>query len=159
MPILPDAGPRAKGPPAGPCLNPEACLGSWEAGRIPGGEPGPRIMGPRLSEQTSTTTGLHPKHQLAPCSSQPLGQVRVPRPLRGSLPGATDAKHEAGPEHCWCPGDCSGEAPLLVGTRPRRAKRDSEGLGQLSPTEAWNRVHLLLHPALTLSGPEALGSG
>ena len=54
------------------------------------------ITGPRLSEQTSTTTGLHPKRQLAPCSSQPLGQVRVPHPPRGSLPGATDAKHEAG---------------------------------------------------------------
>ena len=47
----------------------------------------------------------------------------------------------------------------MAGTQPLRAKRDSEGPGQLSPTEAWNRVHLLLHPALTLSGPEALGSG
>lgn len=46
----------------------------------------------------------------------------------------------------------------MVGTRPLRAKRDSEGPGKLSPTEAWNQVHLLLHPALTLSGPEALGS-
>ena len=40
----------------------------------------------------------------------------------------------------------------MVGTRHLRAKRDSEGLGQLSPTEAWNWVHLLLHPAFTLVG-------
>lgn len=31
-------------------------------------------------------------------------------------------------------------------------KRDSEGLGQLSRTEAWNWAHLLLHPAFTLVG-------
>lgn len=40
----------------------------------------------------------------------------------------------------------------MVGTRHLRAKGESEGLGQLSPTEAWNRVHLLLHPAFTLVG-------
>lgn len=92
IPILPDAGPRGKGPecytnPRGPCLNPGAYLGSWEAGWIPEGEPGCISRGPGSKSRPPPLQACTLNASWLPAPDSLLAKSGSHIPSRADFPG------------------------------------------------------------------------